>query len=294
MPELPDIVVYLDALAPRVLRQRLARLRVIRNPFVLRSRDPPIAERRSEGSRGLRRMGKRIVLRARGRAVPRDPPDDRRAASLAAAEAKPPGRLGARGVLISETGQLVLTEAGTQAPRVAAPGAGRRGLAAVRARRARGVRVRLAASPPGYGASGTPSSARSPTRGSSAASATPTRMRSCTGPGSLHSRSPIGWLKRPLRLLTRPWRCSGVDRAAPGGVGRRISREGHRVPGRDGGTRPVPAPCPVCGAPVQRIRYADNETNYCARCQTAGRLLADRALSRLLREDWPRSINEID
>ncbi len=53
-------------------------------------------------------------------------------------------------------------------------------------------------------------------------------------------------------------------------------------------------PCPVCGTPVQRIRYADNETNYCARCQTGGRLLADRALSRLLREDWPRSIDEVE
>jgi formamidopyrimidine-DNA glycosylase len=53
-------------------------------------------------------------------------------------------------------------------------------------------------------------------------------------------------------------------------------------------------PCPVCGAPVQRIRYADNETNYCARCQTGGRLLADRALSRLLKQDWPKSIDEFD
>jgi formamidopyrimidine-DNA glycosylase len=65
-------------------------------------------------------------------------------------------------------------------------------------------------------------------------------------------------------------------------------REGMAVHGRYG------QPCPVCGTPVQRIRYADNETNYCARCQTGGRLLADRALSRLLREDWPRSIDEVE
>jgi formamidopyrimidine-DNA glycosylase len=65
-------------------------------------------------------------------------------------------------------------------------------------------------------------------------------------------------------------------------------REGMAVHGRYG------QPCPVCGTPVQRIRYADNETNYCARCQTEGRLLADRALSRLLKEDWPRSIDELD
>ncbi|HJR35514.1 MAG TPA: zinc finger domain-containing protein, partial [Gemmatimonadales bacterium] len=65
-------------------------------------------------------------------------------------------------------------------------------------------------------------------------------------------------------------------------------REGMAVHGRFG------QPCPVCGSPVQRIRYADNETNYCARCQTGGRLLADRALSRLLKGDWPRSLDEVD
>ncbi|HKG34281.1 MAG TPA: zinc finger domain-containing protein, partial [Gemmatimonadales bacterium] len=65
-------------------------------------------------------------------------------------------------------------------------------------------------------------------------------------------------------------------------------REGMAVHGRFG------KPCPVCASPVQRIRYADNETNYCARCQTGGRLLADRALSRLLKQDWPRSIDEVE
>jgi formamidopyrimidine-DNA glycosylase len=65
-------------------------------------------------------------------------------------------------------------------------------------------------------------------------------------------------------------------------------REGMAVHGRYG------EPCPACGAPVQRIRYADNETNYCARCQTGGRLLADRAMSRLLKQDWPRSIDEVE
>ncbi|MGH9203571.1 MAG: zinc finger domain-containing protein, partial [Vicinamibacterales bacterium] len=65
-------------------------------------------------------------------------------------------------------------------------------------------------------------------------------------------------------------------------------REGMAVHGR------FRQPCPVCGAPVQRIRYADNETNYCARCQTGGRLLADRAMSRLLKQDWPRSLDETD
>ncbi|HUN73958.1 MAG TPA: zinc finger domain-containing protein, partial [Steroidobacteraceae bacterium] len=65
-------------------------------------------------------------------------------------------------------------------------------------------------------------------------------------------------------------------------------REGMAVHGRFG------KPCPTCGTPVQRIRYADNETNYCARCQTAGRLLADRSLSRLLKEDWPKSVDALE
>jgi formamidopyrimidine-DNA glycosylase len=89
---------------------------------------------------------------------------------------------------------------------------------------------------------------------------------------TLHS-----WIER-LRRET------GAD--FPGGV--TAFREGMAVHGRYG------QPCPVCGSPVQRIRYAENETNYCARCQTGGKLLADRALSRLLKGDWPKSIDELD
>ena len=84
-----------------------------------------------------------------------------------------------------------------------------------------------------------------------------------------------------------------VDRPAAGRDGRRVSREGHGVPSRDGGPRSVRQPCPVCGAPVQRIRYAENETNYCPRCQTEGRILADRSLSRLLKDDWPRHLDDL-
>ena len=87
----------------------------------------------------------------------------------------------------------------------------------------------------------------------------------------------------------------GLDRAAAGrkrgdSFPEKVTafREGMAVHGR------YKLPCPDCGTPVQRIRYADNETNYCARCQTGGRLLADRAMSRLLKEDWPRSIDEVE
>ena len=74
---------------------------------------------------------------------------------------------------------------------------------------------------------------------------------------------------------------------------RRLAGEGHRVPSADGGARPLRPAVPGCGAPVQRIVHADNETNYCARCQTGGKLLADRALSRLLKESWPKNIDEL-
>ena len=85
-----------------------------------------------------------------------------------------------------------------------------------------------------------------------------------------------------------------MDRAAARAGRRGIPREGDGVPPRDGGPRPLPQALPDCGAPVQRIVYAANETNYCARCQTGGKLLADRALSQLLKKDWPRSLDELE
>ena len=97
----------------------------------------------------------------------------------------------------------------------------------------------------------------------------------------------VATLYRATRDVLREW------------IGRLREQTGEKFPEKVTAFRPEMAvhgrfrqPCPVCGAPVQRIRYADNETNYCARCQTGGRLLADRAMSRLLREDWPRSLDE--
>ena len=85
-----------------------------------------------------------------------------------------------------------------------------------------------------------------------------------------------------------------MDRAAATGDRRRIPGEGDGVPGGDGGARALPAALSRVRDPIQRIRYAENETNYCPVCQTEGRLLADRGLSRLLRQDWPRSLEEMD
>jgi formamidopyrimidine-DNA glycosylase len=103
------------------------------------------------------------------------------------------------------------------------------------------------------------------------------------------SEDDVATLYQATRTTLQDW-IERLERETGDAFPEKVSafREGMAVHGRFG------KPCPVCGAPVQRIRYADNETNYCARCQTGGRLLADRALSRLLKQDWPRSIDEID
>ena len=129
-----------------------------------------------------------------------------------------------------------------------------------------------------------------------AASATPTPTRSCTARGSRRSRSRRSSTTRRSRgSTTRRRRCcaSGPSACAP--------KPASEFPEKVTAFRPEMAvhgryrePCPVCGAPVQRIVHAENETNYCARCQTGGRLLADRALSRLLKADWPRTLEELE
>ena len=98
--------------------------------------------------------------------------------------------------------------------------------------------------------------------------------------------------------VERLWRASrdtsGVDRDPARETGSWLPREGDRVPCAVGRPWKHGQPCPVCGAPVQRIVYADRETNYCPGCQTEGKILADRALSRLLRDDWPRTLEELE
>ncbi len=121
-------------------------------------------------------------------------------------------------------------------------------------------------------------------------------MRSCTVPCCHRLRIPLGWRRTPSSayiIASRAVLSEWTDRLraeAGEGFPEKVTafREGMAVHGRFG------APCPTCGAPVQRIRYAANETNYCARCQTGGKLLADRALSKILRHDWPRSIDEVE
>jgi formamidopyrimidine-DNA glycosylase len=292
MPELPDIALYLHALAPRVVGARLERLRIA-SPFLLRTADPPLAELSGRTIRNVSRLGKRIVLgleadyfivlhlmiagrlhwRSNGALIPRR-------SGLAA--------------LDFPNGTLLLTEAGTKH---------RASLHVVR-----GASALAAHDPGGLDVLGaTLEQFRAAlTRESHTLKRALTDPRLLDGIGNAYSDEILHAARlSPLRLtsqltpeegerLFRAVRETLITwmerlRAATGDAfPEKVTafREGMAVHGR------FKKPCPVCGSPVQRIRYANNEVNYCARCQTGGRLLADRSLSRILKQDWPRSLAE--
>ncbi|MGH7512249.1 MAG: Fpg/Nei family DNA glycosylase [Gemmatimonadales bacterium] len=294
MPELPDITVYLECLAPRVVGQPLERL-VIRNPFVLRSVSPSPAEVAGARVTGLRRLGKRIILALEGERFIVIHLMIAGRLRWHAAGAKPPGKI-ALALFAFPTGTLVLTEAGTKRRASIHLVAGEEGLAAFR----RGGLEVLDADQNGFA-----ERLRSENHTLKRALTDP---RLFSGIGNAYSDeilhrarlSPLALTRKldddAVARLFEATRTTVLDwtarlRAEVGsGFPDKVTafREGMAVHGR------YREPCPVCGAPVQRIRYADNETNYCARCQTGGRLLADRAMSRLLHEDWPRSLDEVE
>ena len=294
MPELPDVVAYLTALEPRVLGRPLERLRLA-SPFVLRSVDPPVAEVEGRTVVGLRRLGKRVVLALEdelfivihlmiaGRLHWRP------------AGARPPGRVGLAALDFPD-GTLTLTEAGT------------RRRASIHL--ARGETALAAHDPGGLDVLGVTvaelAGALSRERHTLRRALTDPRLLDGIGNAYadeiLHRArlSPVRMtdqldgaelarLHAAARAVLVEWveRLSAAARLAfPEKV--TAFREGMAVHGRYG------QPCPDCGAPVQRIVHAENETNYCAVCQTGGRLLADRALSRLLHRDWPRTLDELE
>jgi formamidopyrimidine-DNA glycosylase len=294
MPELPDIAVYLDCLASRVLGQPLERL-ALRNPFVLRSVRPSPAELAGSRVEGLRRLGKRIVLAlARERFVVIHLMIAGRLRWLAPG-AKAPGKL-ALALLEFPTGTLVLTEAGTTRRASIHLVDGEAGLQPFE----RGGLEVL--------------DARAEAFAARLLSENHTLKRALTDPrlfsgiGNAYSDEILHRARLSPLALTRRLTPEEIDRLyhatretlddwtrrlraeAGDGFPEKVTafREGMAVHGRYG------QPCPVCGTKVQRIRYAANETNYCARCQTGGRLLADRAMSRLLHDDWPRSIDDLE
>jgi len=294
MPELPDVSVYIEALDARIRGARLERVRLL-NPFVLRSVDPPLSVLTGRTVTGLRRLGKRIVielgdelylvlhLMIAGRLHWRESP------------AKSPGKLGLAAFDFS-TGTLVMTEAGTK-KRAALHAV--RGEGALREHDRGGLEV-LEADLPAFAAA--------VTRESHTLKRVLTDPRLLSGIGNAYAdeilhRARLSPVKLSRQLseteivrLFEATRSTLVDwierlrREAAGEFPEGVTafRDGMAVHGRYG------KPCPVCGTAVQRIVYADNETNYCPTCQTGGVLLADRALSRLLRGDWPRTLEELE
>jgi len=294
MPELPDVEVYLEALRERILGRRLLAVR-LRSPFLLRSVDPPL--RRAEGRAvvDLRRLGKRIALGLEGDLFLVVHLMIAGRLHWKPAGAKIPGRLGLA-AFDFDGGTLLLTEAGSK-KRASLHVV--QGEAALRSFARGGLEV-LDADLPGFRAA--------------LAIESHTLKRALTDPrlfsgiGNAYSDEILHRARlSPMRLTRRltddeaarlfdatrsvltEW-TARLRRERGAGFPEKVTafRDGMAVHGRFG------KPCPDCGAPVQRIVYADNECNYCPRCQTEGRILADRALSRLLKDDWPRSIEELE
>jgi formamidopyrimidine-DNA glycosylase len=294
VPELPDITLYLAQLSPRILGQPLNEI-AIRNPFVLRSVDPPVAAIQGKRVLQLRRLGKRIVL------VLED--DLFVVIHLMIAGRfrwKPAGSsTGGKLTLAAfefPNGSLQLTEAGSKRRASIHLVSGEERLREFE----RGGLEVLEADLASFSErlrSGNHTLKRALTdprlfSGIGNAYSDEILHRARLSPLQLTSRlsaEEMDRLYRATQETLQEW-IDRLQRETQDAFPEKVTafREGMAVHGRYG------KPCPTCGTPVQRIRYADNETNYCARCQTGGRLLADRALSRLLKKDWPRSIDELD
>lgn len=294
MPELPDVVVYIEALERRILGQSLEQIRFA-SPFVLRSVDPPISEAQRKRVLGLRRLGKRIVFELEGDLYLIIHLMIAGRLRWKPAAARIPGKLGLA-AFDFPSGTLLLTEAGSKK---------RASLHLVG-----GADALLEHNPGGLEVLDADlSSFREALRRENH-----TLKRALTDPhlfsgiGNaysdeiLHSArlSPVkltqqlnedevARLYHAIQKTLRDW-VERLRREAGENFPEKVTafREGMAVHGR------YRKPCPDCGSPVQRIVYAQNETNYCARCQTGGKLLADRALSRLLKQDWPRTIEEME
>jgi formamidopyrimidine-DNA glycosylase len=294
VPELPDISLYLEALAPRVLNQPLERLRIA-NPFLVRTPEPPVSAAEGRQVVALRRMGKRIVfalegdlflvlhLMIAGRLRWRD-----RAAPI-------PGKIGLA-AFDFPTGSAILTEAGSKRQASLHVIAGAQNLTSF--------------DPGGLEVldSTLPSFAERLTRENHTLKRALTDPHIFSGIGNAYSDeilhdARLSPMKLTSTLTETEIAClhastirtleKWIDRLrdeAAGAFPEKVTafRDGMAVHGR------YRQPCPDCGAPVQRIVYARNEANYCASCQTGGKLLSDRALSRLLRDDWPKTVEELE
>ena len=293
MPELPDLAVYIDRLQAKVQGRTLKRVRIL-NPFVLRTALPPIASAEGQVVSGVERLGKRIVLAlANGSFLVIHLMIAGRLRWLPPG-AKPPGGKLSLATFEFDDGVLVLTEAGST----------RRASIHLLADRAA-----LQAADPGglepLGCSVADFAARLRSENHTLKRAL-TMPQLFAGIGNAYSDEILHRAKLSPVLLTKAMADADVERlhAAVRAVltewTQRLGAEAGDWPQKVTAFHPQMAvhgrygqPCPVCGAPVQRIVHADNESNYCARCQTGGKLLADRALSRLLKASWPKSIDDL-
>ena len=294
MPELPDVTVYIEALEERVLNQPIQKIR-LGSPFVLRSFDPPIGKAEHKKVLGLRRLGKRVVFELEG--------DLYLLVHLMIAGRfhwKPRGARVGRKVGLAAfdfaNGTLLLTEAGTK-KRASIYLA--RGEVALQAHDPGGLEIFNA----------TLDQFRERLAGENH-----TLKRSLTDPhlfsgiGNAYSDEILHRARLSPIRLTRQMTDAEIEalyyatrETLKDWIERLRQERGRGFPEKVTAFRPGMAvhgkygkPCPVCGSPVQRIVHAENETNYCATCQTGGKLLADRSLSRLLKEDWPRSLEELE
>jgi formamidopyrimidine-DNA glycosylase len=294
MPELPDIAAYISALEPRIVGQPIERVR-LKSVFLLRTVQPPVTSAEGRNVRELRRIGKRIAIGVEGDIwlvlhlmiagrLHWRPPDAKLSGRHSLAAFDFPG------------GSLVLTEAGTKRRASLHVLSGQQGLDSVDpggieiftsdlnsfrdALLAENRTLKRALTDPrlvsGVGNAYSDEILH-------AAQLSPIALT--------HKLEPHEWerLFAATRQTLRLW----IDRLrleAETDFPEKVTafRKEMAVHGRYG------EPCPRCGEKIQRIRYADNETNYCARCQTGGRVLADRSLSRLLRSDWPRTLEELE
>ena len=293
MPELPDVVVYVESLAQRIVGARVERVRLL-SPFVLRTVVPPLAAAEGQRVNAVRRLGKRIVV-----ALESDlflVMHLMIAGRLRWLEAgkKPPGRI-TLALIDFTTGTLAFTEAGTKKRASLHLVQGEAALAAFDLG---GLEVEDA---------GIDAFRERLVRENHTLKRALTDPRLFSGIGNAYSDEILHRARLSPIAMTRKLTSEEIARLH--GAVREILAEwtarlrteaGLGFPAGVTAFRPEMAvhgkygqPCPVCGAPVQRIVYAENETNYCARCQTGGTILADRALSRLLKSSWPRSIDEL-
>ena len=298
MPELPDITIYIEALEKRILGQRLARVRIV-SPFLLRTVEPPLSSTEGRQVVALRRLGKRICIEVEGE-------------TWLVLHLMIAGRLhwfdkaGGKAVRLSgrqnlaafefPNGTLVWTEAGSQKRASLHLASGEGGL---RELDPGGVEV-LECSLAEFAAA--------------LRSENHTLKRALTDPqwfsgiGNAYSDEILWAAKMSPTTLTQKMSDEQTTRLFEATrttltqwIARLRAETGGKFPEKVTAFRPEMAvhgkykqACPRCGSKIQRIKYAANETNYCATCQTGGKLLADRAFSRLLREDWPRTLEELE